>query len=251
MKKYSTLIKESDQTVILDDGRGGNSFEIKKYGEGSISIINKVIFNYIKKVYGTFGFRYSENIDMNIHGLMINSEYISKMVNNYTIFKSIIRNYKINDSSSLYNCITSNIDDIYGYKGDFFKKETLPILINTIRKGNLNEKEARIIFSEYSKSKNLPIIILDPTIEEDISGIDAKFLYNGKMLTIQIKPMTGFEYIDDKISIKSQGSLSLNTNYLIVFNSGKYIILKNPNSNRIEVMGDRFITSKNNILSIN
>jgi hypothetical protein len=64
--------------------------------------------------------------------------------------------------------------------------------------------------------------IISPTIQEDVSGIDAKFMWNNKELTIQVKPFTRIVKSDERAY--SQGSLSLNTDYLILYKNYQLII---------------------------
>jgi hypothetical protein len=84
-----------------------------------------------------------------VNGEMIGSEYISKMVNNYTIFKTFIRENKIKDENTFYSLLESKFDDVYHYSGSFFKRQSLPILINTSRKGNVNEIKCKQKFAEF------------------------------------------------------------------------------------------------------
>lgn len=239
-----------DQRVYLNDNKGSKGFYTNKYGDESISSLNQKILKYINSVYGTFGFKYGENKDINIKGQIINTEYISKMVNNYTIFKTFIRENEITSEDIFYNLLISNFDDVYHYNGVFFKRQTLPILINTTRKGNEAEKICKEKFTQFAKSKNLNIIIEDPTIEEDVNGIDAKFYHNNRYITIQIKPFTNISYVDDEMYIKSSGSLSIGSvDYLMLYRQNtEYIILKNTLSSPIKIKGDTFISPLHNIL---
>ena len=67
------------------------SITTSKYGAKSISSLNNQIKGYIESVYGKYGFIYQGgNKDIDIDGFILNTEYIDKMVNNYTIFKKII-----------------------------------------------------------------------------------------------------------------------------------------------------------------
>ena len=245
--KYLKLFEDNDQTVYLDDTMG-NGFLTKKYGEKSISNLNGKILQYINKTYGKFGFRYGINKDIDVDGKLISGEYISKMVNNYTVFKKVILYNNIKNEDDFYNYITSHFDDIYGYNGVFFSSETLPILINTTRKGNINEKKSLERFAEYAKSKELNIVIQYPTISEDVEGIDGKFIHNSRTFTIQVKPFTSYIISDVGIRVKSIGSVSVNTDYLVLYKNDSYIILKNPERRSIKIEGDNFITSKPNIL---
>lgn len=250
MKKYDDFIKES-QKVYLDDNKGGDGFYTKKYGNGyTISALNNRILKYITSIYGPFGFEYGRgnDEDINVEGIIINSGYISKMVNNYTIFKTFIREFSISEEEDFYRKLVSNFDNVYHYNGDFFKSQSLPILINTTRKGNINEKKSLNKFKEVFGEKGFDVKIERPTVKEDIKGADGKFLYNGKYYTIQVKPFSQVGIKDGKIYATSEGSLSLGVNYLVLYKDDDYIILKNPSNNKIKIDGQRFVYGQNNIL---
>lgn len=255
MIKYSDFIKEADdQRVYLDDNKKGPGFYTNKYGPNSIASLNQKIYDYISKVYGPLGFIYprggnTANYDVTANGEMISGEYISKMVNNYTIFKTFIRENNIKDENTFYTLLTSSFDDVYHYNGSFFKRQALPILINTTRKGNINEIKCKQKFIDYAKSKNLNIVITDPTVSEDVDGIDAKFTHNGREFTIQIKPFTQYKTIGDKLYAKSAGSLSVGTvNYLMLYSDTEYIIIKNLTTEPIKIKGDVFIAPLSNVI---
>lgn len=239
-----------DQKVYLNDNEGGKGFYTNKYGNESINTLNQKIFKYVNSVYGPFGFKYGENKDIYVNRLILNTEYICKMINNYTIFKTFIRENQIHTSNLFYNLLENNFEDVYHYNGVFFKRQTLPILINTTRKGNEAEKICKENFIQFAKSKNLNIIIENPTIEEDINGIDAKFYYNNRYITIQIKPFTNISYVDDEMHIKSNGSLSIGSvDYLMLYRKNtEYIILKNTLSSPVKIKGDTFISPLHNLL---
>jgi hypothetical protein len=94
----------------------------------------------------------------------------------------------------------------------------LPILIATSRRGNDGEiNSLRFFVEELNKKMNIIVDIISPTIQEDVSGIDAKFMWNNKELTIQVKPFTRIVKSDESVRAYSQGSLSLNTDYLILY----------------------------------
>lgn len=249
LKKYSEYIKES-QVVVLNDGQGGNMFKTVKYGsKNSIAYLNSVIKRFVESVYAPHGFIYGHNIDVILpDGKIINGEYISKMVNNYTIFKNVIRINNIKDEESFYSFMLSNLNDIYSPDGRFFIEQTLPILINTTRRGNVLEQMVINDFDKFAKSKNINIIIKRPSTEEDIRGVDFIFHTNNRDYTVQVKPFTDYKYIGDKIYIKSEGSLSVGTNYLILCDGKDFIRLRNTQTNPIKIKGDVFISSKSNLL---
>lgn len=248
MKNYKSFIKESQQ-VYLNDNKGGDGFYTKKYGNGyTISALNNRILKYINSIYVPFGFKYGIDEDINVEGNIINSEYISKMVNNYTIFKTFIREFSISEEEQFYRNLVDNFNNVYHYNGDFFKRQSLPILINTTRKGNINEKKSLNKFKEVIGERGFDVQIESPTVKEDIKGADGKFLHNGKYYTIQVKPFTQVDIKDGKIYATSDGSLSLGVNYLVLYKGDDYIILKNPSNDRIKIDGQSFVYGQNHIL---
>lgn len=253
MKKYLQFIKEN-QTVFLGDTNSGiyTTKYSKRNSEGvytkSISYLNNKIKNYIDTVYGPYGYKYGDNSDININGLVINGEYISKMVNNYTIFKRFIKDFSINSEDEFYEKIVDNFDNIYHYQGDFFKNNSLPILINTTRKGNINEKKSLTKFEQVITNKGIEITMQKPSIKEDIKGVDGKFAHNGKSYTIQVKPFSNVSIKNGRVYATSDGSLSLGVNYLILYKGESYIILKNPPKNKIIIDGQNFVYNQDNIL---
>jgi len=250
MKIFSDYIKEADQqTVYLGDDTG-SGFYTNKYGTNSISNLNNNILRYITKIYQPYGFRYqSGNKDIDVNGRLINTEYIDKMVNNYTIFKSFIRENNIKDEITFYRLINSKLDDIYNYNGDFFNRKTLPILINTSRKGNIGERNSLEFFKKsLQEKKGISVNFISPTIEEDISGIDAKFIWLGKEITIQVKPYDRVftNELTRKVKAHSQGSLSLNTDYLIIYNLQSFIIVKGKD---VIIEGNFFIFQEDKVVA--
>jgi hypothetical protein len=159
------------------------------------------------------------------------------------------RENKIKDENTFYSLLESKFDDVYHYSGSFFKRQSLPILINTSRKGNVNEIKCKQKFAEFAKSKNLNIVIVDPTVAEDVNGIDAKFTHNGREFTIQIKPFTDYKTIGDKLYAKSAGSLSVGSvNYLMLYSDTEFIIMKNASTSPIIIKGDVFTSPLSNVI---
>lgn len=197
-----------------------------KYGATcSVNWLNQIIHGYVNSVYGPFGYSYgSGNKDIDVSGRIINTEYIDKMVNNYTVFKKIIDDQSINTEAGFYNYMVANMFDVYHYNGTHFDAITLPILIATTRKGNIGEKVALDWFKSQLLSKNVQVDIVSPTILEDTKGIDGKFEWNGRDITIQVKPYTGAVTNHGIVSAYSPGSLSVkiigenkNVDYLIIY----------------------------------
>ena len=222
-----------------------------KYGvTNSIAWLNNKIKKYIEDVYSPFGYKYGFNLDLNIDDFIINSEYINKMVNNYTIFKKIIEINKIENESEFYQYMVDNFNEIYHWKGKYFDIITLPILINTTRKGNDGERKCLVYFKELLAQKGIYTDILSPTIDEDVSGIDAKFRWKDKYVTIQVKPYTEASINKESkmIRVKSQGSLSLNTDYLILYRKNNIIVVKGK---EVKIEGNFFTFNEISVVGKN
>ena len=217
----------------------------QKFGAKSINTLNNKIIKYINEEYAKYGHKYQQpNRDIVINGVTINTEYVDKMVNNYTIFKKIIDINNITNEDEFYNYMAYHLDDIYSPNGKYFKTVTLPILIATSKKGK--EGEARSI--EYFRKELLKVGVTAtmeiPTKEEDISGIDSKFTWKGKTITIQVKPYNNITIDNNGVmKVYSPGSLSLNTDYLILYKDYNYIIVKGKD---VTIQGNYFIFNKAN-----
>jgi hypothetical protein len=242
MKKYLEFLKESSQWVKLE-----NVF-IKKYGTfPSISLLNDKIDQYIKDVYEPIGYIKNINSVFVLGGIEVD---VRLMINNYTIFKRFIIENKISSASDFFNKLVENFSDVYHYDGDFFNKHTKYILNRTKSKGKKAEDLVFNKFKEITKSKGLDIDIIQPSTEEDIEGVDGYFVYKGKKYTIQVKPGIGglIQYKDSFYKMRSQGSLSLNTNFLFLYEGDKYIFIKNKKDSPIIIKSEYFIFNKDNIV---
>ncbi len=239
------ILVEGLQMVQLD-----NIITQKSGSYKSISFLNSKIKEYIDSVYGRYGFVYGHNVDINVDGDIINGEYISKMVNNYTIFKSMIRLNGLKDEDEFYNFMLQNLKNIYHPDGNYFKN-TINILANTTRRGNVYEKNALDYFESLLRDRGINVRVTSPTVEEDISGIDGKFTWNGRSVTIQVKPYTSTVISGDIIKIESQGSLSLsigngkNIDYLILYNNNSYIVTKGKDTT---IEGKYFVVNINKVI---
>ena len=152
--------------------------------------------------------------------------------------------------------MTNNLFDVYNYKGLYFDEKTLPILIATTRRGNKGEQDSLIFFKNELLKKGIQCVMISPTPEEDLSGIDGKFIWNGKELTIQVKPYDNIMENDGLVSAYSQGSLSLkivgsskNVDYLVLYKLEKnsFIIVRSSNTT---VQGNLFKFPKDKIISM-
>lgn len=223
------------------------SVSIRKYGlSPSIVNINRKIDEYTQSIYGNYGYSKGIYLDIKIDNKIINSEYIAKMCNNYTVFREIISIYKVKTAEEFQEVILNNLKDIYHPNGKYFKY-VLNILINTTRKGNIGEESSLKFFKDTLEKSIKSIEIQTPTYDEDVSGIDAKFMWNNRLLTIQVKPFElnkTFEKESGVISAFSRGSLSLNTSYLVLYELDKFIIIK---SKDVKIVGNNFYFHKEKI----
>lgn len=243
MKNYNEFIKEGNtQWVKLE-----NIF-VRKYGIfPSIIYLNNKIGDYVNKTYKSIGYIKNVNNVVELGGVEIN---VQLMINNYTIFKRFIMNNNIKSASEFVNKLIENFDDVYHYDGDFFNKHTKYILNRTRSIGSKSEEMSFVKFKEFSKSKGLEIEIKTPTTEEDIQGIDGYFIYKNKKYTIQVKPGLGglLEHSEGFYKMRSQGSLSLNTNFLFLYEGNKLIFIKNKKNSPIIIDSEYFIFNEDNII---
>jgi hypothetical protein len=105
-------------------------------------------------------------------------------------------------------------------------------------------------YKRYVDEINIAIYKTDlyPTLEEDIKGIDGKFIFKGVERTIQVKPYENFIIEDGIGNATSNGSLTLNTDVLILYKEDPlkkdvfgYII---ANKNNVKIVGNNFILTK-------
>ena len=91
--------------------------------------------------------------------------------------------------------------------------------------------------------------------KEDFNGIDGSFIFNNQTFTVQVKPFISKTYNEDNLEICSNGSMSFNTHYLVLYKeiniNKKYtydiIILQNgTNKDKIKIEGNNYITNKIN-----
>ena len=202
--------------------------------KSEISTINGIIRNYLTQVYGQFGWYYGAKSEIQIPDFgIVDSDYIDLFINNYTIFKNVAKTYRLKIEKDFLNFVKNNLELIYNYKSKFFIYNSLPIVIRTKRKGNHGEQLVLQKFKELTITRGFEVELVTPTLDEDIKGVDAKFILSGKTYTIQVKPMSKFEILPDKILIESPGCLTLNKygvmpDYLFFYSDNQDVLfLKN------------------------
>lgn len=222
----------------------------------SLNKVNRIIKNFLLSEYGKLGYngygnKLNDNIQILIGDNNITFNLLDKCVNNYTIFKNIIRTYNIESSESFYKFILENTSDIYGFESDFLKKTVIPILIKCSNIGNNNEELCKKELIRYTKSKEMEIKIINSTIEEDINGVDFYFEYDNKKYSVQVKTFKKLSNLTNKdyIIFKNNGSSSIlnKSNYLMLINSNSEIFLLRTDD--VKVSYNNFITKKENILN--
>lgn len=245
--------------VIGQYKNGEITNELFRTTAGVINEINKRIKDETNKWYGTFGYEYSldkESFDIKIGDVVVlNTEYLMKMVNNRTVFYHICKNEKITNGDDFLNFMKdfSNLEKYYHYKGGFFK-EVLEMLIAATRKGNKGESASLNYFRWLMKVKNTPGTVYKPTLREDVRGVDGKFKFDKDDVekTIQVKPYENFSIDNGVGTATSNGSLSMNTDILILYkgigpkigrnsNDFSYIIADKKD---VKIVGNKFILSK-------
>jgi hypothetical protein len=185
--------------------------EFLKVEKSKISEINGEISKYLNQIYGPFGWSYAAKKEIQIPRFgIIDSDHIDLFINNYTIFKSVAKTYRLKTEENFIDFVKNNLEVIYNYNSKFFIYNSLPIVIRTKRKGNRGEQLVLQKFKDLTLSKGFDVELIIPTLDEDIKGVDSKFLLSGKTYTIQVKPMSRFKILGDKISIESPGCLTLN-----------------------------------------
>lgn len=245
--KFVKIFEEYDKFVYLDD---------LKVPSKSIDYLNSQIKKYLVKIYTPFNWDYYDNKDIEIPEFgVLNSRYISLFINNYTIFRNIIGEHKFSSYERFINYVVLNLGSIYHYRCDYFKSSALPIVIHTVRKGNIGELKTIQKFEEMTMNKGFQVVFEVPTTDEDIRGIDSKVILNNRTYTIQIKPMTDKIIKDGKIIIKSPGCLNINKNKLVVdylcFYSAEYLDFVFLRNRDIAAANGHFISSTENIVDTN
>lgn len=221
------------------------SVETEKFGKfKSIQWLNTKIHEYLIETYGPYGYKYADLKILNIDGQSIDSEYIDLMVNNITTFKYIIRTNRLTTEDGFYHFMINNFDNYYNSKGKYFKDVT-KILYSTKNRGNIGEVKSFKYFEELLSKRGLNIKVDTVTLDEDIAGIDGKFIWKSKIITIQVKPFKSITMNGTEMKIFSQGSLSLNTDYLILYKNDEFIVSRGSD---VKIEGSYFVIDESKVV---
>ena len=247
---------DPEKVEVIGTYKDGAFVELFRTTAGVVNEINKGIKDEIGKWYGSFGYKYSldkEPFDIKIGGGVINTEYIMKMVNNRTVFYHICEKEKITNGEDFLNFMKdfSNLEKYYHYKGAFFK-EVLEILIAATRKGNKGEIAAMKYFRWLMNAKGTPVTIYKPTLREDVRGIDGKFNFENSEIenTIQVKPYESFVIENGIGTATSNGSLSMNTDVLILYKGIGNKVVRNSADEEVSYPDFKFIVADRNDVKI-
>ena len=245
--------------------------------------IKNMVGNYVYRVYQSHGYKnplYSSDINdtlLEIGGFYYHTEYINKFTNNRKTYENMMKINDIRDKESFIRFLRyGELFNQYHYSGKMFfhnyntveECSTKGSRAEIYARGNfemfINDKykEIKHINEETKKITNPNINMTDlikvnypKNAKEDFNGIDGSFIFNNQTFTVQVKPFISKKENGDNLEICSNGSMTFNTHYLVLYkeinNNKKYtydiIILQNGiNKDKIKIDGNNYITNKIN-----
>lgn len=235
------LLRNSDRDIIL------------RINKSEITKLNSIIIDFLNSNYKKYGFTYGEdNKKIEIENVLLHTEYLSKFVNNKTLFGKIAEKYKLKTIEEFTSYIKNNLSRLYDFDGVDFQ-DNYDLIKRTALKGKRGENACKKQFEKMLFDKyGVEYKIETSNTLDDISGLDGKFDFNGDSVTLQIKPFTSYLKKDGKIIVYSRGSMSFNTNYLLLYKESRtygkyyydYIFLKNgKNFDKIKYDDGKYETS--------
>lgn len=231
IKKYNEFLDLPNRISLNDEKR-------KELGD----IISKALIDYYNI------YRVPNDIVFHLGGKSFKGEYIRKARNNRTLFSRVIKDQNLKTPDELINFFKNNIHDLLHYEGKWFD-DVYFLLKNTSSKGKREEQKAYKDFEEYAFSKGIDIQVQEPSLQEDLSGIDGFFEWKGKKYTIQVKPLKYYQdyKIDtSKVIVFCDGSLKdLDVDYLIATNEKETLIFRARQS---KTKGSYFLFPKEDLL---
>lgn len=163
----------------------------------------------------------------------IKSEYLRKARNNRKLLNKIVYENQLRTPNELIDFISENKFDLFHYNGIFFN-DIYFLLRNTSELGKRSEIYAFEVLEEYGRKKGIPIKVEEPTLNEDLRGIDGIFTWKNKKYTIQIKPLESCVVSNKypgKYIVFCNGSLKdLDVDYFIATNKDKTLIFRAKNA---------------------
>jgi len=243
------------ETIYLRDNNRNIILSIDK---SEISKLNIIIKNYLKTNYSKYGYIYGNNKIIEIGNILLNTEYLSKFVNNKTLFGIIAERNKLKTVEEFTSYITNNLPRLYDIDGVEFI-DNYELVRRTTEKGKRGElacKEnfEKMLFKKYNKIYKVES---PENSTEDIGGIDGKVMFKNAPVTLQIKPFSRSITKGNKIVVYSRGSMCFNTHYLLLYRESKkfnkyyydFITLKNGEAHdRITYNNGAYETDVKNII---
>jgi len=240
--------------------------------------IKNMVSHYVYRVYQTHG--YSNNIEdklLEIGGFYYHTEYINKFTNNRKVYENMMKINDIRDKESFIRFLRyGELFNQYHYSGKMFfnnyhtveECSTKGTRAEIYARGNfelyINDKCKKLKNIDDEKNnitnpnKNITDLIkvnFPKNAKEDFNGIDGSFTFNNQIFTVQVKPFLHKKENGDNIEINSNGSMTFNTHYLVLYKetciNKKFtydiIILQNGyNKDKIKIDGNNYITNKRN-----
>lgn len=156
--------------------------------------MNRILDSGLKEIYNVRKFH--QGI-VNLEGVDVRYEHISKAVNNRFLLKKIIDDRRgeivtnVSTKEELFDFVKENVRELLHPKGKYFNA-VYSLLQNTSLKGEKAEMIAYAYIEEIGKKKGLQIQVLKPReIQQDVyGGVDGFFIHNDKEFTVQVKPLS-------------------------------------------------------------
>jgi hypothetical protein len=202
-------------------------FELKYTDDENTFIINN-IRNILNQYYTKWDS--NDNRVIQIDGKIVNTEYISKWLNNRNFRDVITKDFDlVKEPNALVEFLNQNKYDIFNVNGKYFDRY-YRVLESSSLTGKVTEERAKKIFEEFCKSKDKTVVIKTPTVIQDKKGIDSIFIIGGRPCTVQIKPLSSVKSkTPDYIELVSAGDVrKIITEYLIVSGDKQTYIIKVP-----------------------
>ena len=193
-----------------------------------MDVIRAIINEYYEKLEP-----FKENRIVNFNNRILNTEYLSKWVNNRTFRDALTNDFAIpHNYQDFIKFIIENKYDIFNINGKYFDKYYRIMEITTL-KGKDIEERSLVVFGDFvsSRGKAKVVEFIQPTTTEDKKGIDSfALLDNNKKVTIQVKPLEKVKLnTSDYVELVSAGDVrKIITEFLIVANDKSYFIIQVP-----------------------
>ncbi len=136
------LLRNSDRDIIL------------RINKSEITKLNSIIIDFLNSNYKKYGFTYGEdNKKIEIENVLLHTEYLSKFVNNKTLFGKIAEKYKLKTIEEFTSYIKNNLSRLYDFDGVDFQ-DNYDLIKRTALKGKRGENACKkqfekMLFDKY------------------------------------------------------------------------------------------------------